>query len=769
MMVGKFLHAGFLLLAASIVLAGEDPATAAKASPQPAVPASAPIDAAALWRQILEQADPHPIYDTFALVNKLQTGDGKVDEQACKANAQAIEDALKVNTVGLAIWYAAYQCANALHDEGTAAKRLAVFSELVRYALKAAPQDLSDRPIRVLSELDVVAFIQASGQELLYVYYEPPIVGRYLAINLGLWDPQAKRERMLRFDYLDARVRLLRSESDSQFPAYRVGVARGFIQTLGKTPGSWAAEALQLQQALDGDNPAARMAQLESGARDGNFSAAMVYSIACLLVKPIDCAAKAVDLLLPYAEKSYSSALIMLALAYDSGVGVKRNPDNARKLIEAADRRLGDGRGTTKFAALSLLRAGLRDEVTPLAKKSVEALADEHKPAAELIAASIAIKEKGVKALDAKHMAYLGDAAQAGIAPAQSILGLYLIEAGKTADGSAWIERAAEQGDAGAQQTLAHAYETGSWKEKNPEPARKWYAEAGLSGDRPSMLWMARYYAGQPVSAKTRHGQAGWLESAMDTGSVDAALQLAALYQQGGEGIDGNEKDAAHIYRALAQHQNSAEARRRLASMLVYAQTIDHDAAEAQRLLRVDADHGDLRSRVQLGLLMARGNLGKDQVEAGRGMLEKAAKEGDVGALVEYGIVLYYGEPSRRKDALAYFQQAADKGDRTALNNLAWAYCTAPEPAIIDAKRGVELTEKLVSTEAPMGYLDTAAACYANAGDFDRAAKIEEDLLAKLESPNPPFKDDGFAKNLRERIVLYRKHQAYREQVTTKN
>jgi TPR repeat protein len=46
-----------------------------------------------------------------------------------------------------------------------------------------------------------------------------------------------------------------------------------------------------------------------------------------------------------------------------------------------------------------------------------------------------------------------------------------------------WFTRAAEQGMAGSQTTLAMMYQTGNGVEKDPEQARKWYAMAGFSDE----------------------------------------------------------------------------------------------------------------------------------------------------------------------------------------------------------------------------------------------------------------------------------------------
>jgi len=43
-----------------------------------------------------------------------------------------------------------------------------------------------------------------------------------------------------------------------------------------------------------------------------------------------------------------------------------------------------------------------------------------------------------------------------------------------------WFKRAADQGLAGSQTTLAMMYEQGDGVEKDPEEARRWYRKAGF-------------------------------------------------------------------------------------------------------------------------------------------------------------------------------------------------------------------------------------------------------------------------------------------------
>lgn len=725
-----------------------------------AVESAQQIDPAARWHKLLAEADRDAIYDTFALIGKLRgAGDG-ADAEACEANKEAINTALQVNSVGLAMWYAAYQCAVALHQDELAAQRLRVFSALVRYGVESRPPDNEQTPIRVLSPLDVDAFILASGQTLLYSYYDASASGRVLPLHISLWDAETKHERLLTFDFLDSRVQLSRATREAEFPAFRHFLADSLLTSLGKNEGSPAAVALQLRKAMQTGNAAKRLTAVKAVARGGNFGAVALFAQLCM--GEAGCAAEAIDMLLPWAEDSNAVAMVLLAVAYEQGSGVKQNSDNAIALVKAADRRLGDGRATILFAAASMLHH--KDlQFSPAARAALEPLAEKHLPMAEGLLAAAAVKQTKGTPLPAKTLAMLQHAAQTGIPSAQELLAAYLVGQDKQSEAMPWIENAAAGNRSDAQRQLAQAYEHGEGKPKDLDLARKWYTEAGRSGDAASMVWMAHYYHAQPRSAKNLFAEQGWLQSAALSGSVPGALDLAQLYLNGGEGIEGDASNAAQIYKELDRSFNSAEARRLLAEMLAYSTKVPQDREEAERLLRLDADRGEVKSQVKLGWMLGRGTFGKERMEEGRQMLRKAADTGDPWALVEYGNTLYYGVEHKRHQALELWQRATEKGDVSARNNLAWALCTSPDPQLLDGKRGLELAKSLDEGDAtPLGYSDTLAACYARAGDFEKAASVEQGALEQAQARRPQPKE--FMKMAGDRIAMYQERKAYSEE-----
>lgn len=90
--------------------------------------------------------------------------------------------------------------------------------------------------------------------------------------------------------------------------------------------------------------------------------------------------------------------------------------------------------------------------------------------------------------------------------------------------------------------------------------------------------------------------------------------------------------------------------------------------------------------------------------------------------------------------------------DAEAYNNMAWLFATARVPRFQDGKRAVALSRRAceLSDWKKAEYLDTLAASYARAGDFDQAAKWQEKALEQSKSPE-----------FQERLNFYREHKPW--------
>lgn len=99
--------------------------------------------------------------------------------------------------------------------------------------------------------------------------------------------------------------------------------------------------------------------------------------------------------------------------------------------------------------------------------------------------------------------------------------------------------------------------------------------------------------------------------------------------------------------------------------------------------------------------------------------------------------------------------------DADVLNNLAWLRATCPDDSERDGKAAVDAaTQACALTKwKNIHELDTLAAAYAEAGDFDRAVNFEKRALSGFSGQ--PRKD------AEARLALYREHKPYHETQAT--
>ncbi len=91
-------------------------------------------------------------------------------------------------------------------------------------------------------------------------------------------------------------------------------------------------------------------------------------------------------------------------------------------------------------------------------------------------------------------------------------------------------------------------------------------------------------------------------------------------------------------------------------------------------------------------------------------------------------------------------------------NNVAWIRATCSEAQLRNGKEAVSMAKKAceISHWKNYAFVDTLAAAYAEAGDFNSAVKYEQQVLGSEMRP-PPGDDLG------KRLELYRQHQPYRD------
>lgn len=147
---------------------------------------------------------------------------------------------------------------------------------------------------------------------------------------------------------------------------------------------------------------------------------------------------------------------------------------------------------------------------------------------------------------------HLSALAQKGDAPAELLVGLkYLENGGNDALAARWLGRAADQGDAVAQNALGALYQNGRGVSTDLAKATHLYESAAAQGNRHAMSNLAVLYAGASDKMKDFSEAARWFQRSASLGYVDAQFNLAVLYERG-DGVPQSLLDAYKWYTIAA-------------------------------------------------------------------------------------------------------------------------------------------------------------------------------------------------------------------------
>jgi tetratricopeptide (TPR) repeat protein len=120
------------------------------------------------------------------------------------------------------------------------------------------------------------------------------------------------------------------------------------------------------------------------------------------------------------------------------------------------------------------------------------------------------------------------------------------------------------------------------------------------------------------------------------------------------------------------------------------------------------------------------------------------------------------GDVSRQLSDLESAAKAETRCQETAQNSLAWLRATSPNAAVRNGKRAVEIATQACEHGqwSDPSHIDTLAAAYAEAGDFESAIKFEQMAIEHLRS------DSDRKGDYEQRLLLFQSHNPYREDQT---
>jgi TPR repeat protein len=245
---------------------------------------------------------------------------------------------------------------------------------------------------------------------------------------------------------------------------------------------------------------------------------------------------------------------------------------------------------------------------------------------------------------------------------------------------------------------------------------------------------------------------------AAEQGDAEAQSRLGDLYAKG-IGVGRDYGEAAKRYRKAAD-QGDASAQNNLGMCYARGEGVSQDYAEAVTWYRKAADQGDASAQTNLGFCCDIGQgVQQDYAEAVK-WYRRAAEQGYAIAEDNLGHCYQFGHGIQQDDAEAvkWYRKAAEVGLPSAQNDFAWMLAISTDASLRNGLLAVTFAEKAVTAtrRSDDNFLDTLAAAYAEAGDFEKAVAIQNEAITLL-------KDAASKQDYTSRLRLYEAKTPYRE------
>jgi TPR repeat protein len=218
--------------------------------------------------------------------------------------------------------------------------------------------------------------------------------------------------------------------------------------------------------------------------------------------------------------------------------------------------------------------------------------------------------------------------ADRGVLPALGLLGATYLGAHDAPHAVTWLRKAADQGSAVAQSSLASIYEFGAdGVPKDEAQAIALYRKAASQGHPDAETDLGkRYLTGQGVPQDTQQAFT-FLSEAADKGNPDAEGSLATIYL-GGHGMPVDDAKAVYWLRKAVDQGNDA-AEGLLGSLYLNGFAgLPKDYSQAKILLTKSAQQGDADAQFALGLMYYSGAGAKADHSEARKWFQMAATQG---------------------------------------------------------------------------------------------------------------------------------------------
>jgi TPR repeat protein/transglutaminase-like putative cysteine protease len=276
----------------------------------------------------------------------------------------------------------------------------------------------------------------------------------------------------------------------------------------------------------------------------------------------------------------------------------------------------GDAEAESNLAALYLAGQGVAKDDAEAVKLIQKAVAQAFPPAEYQLGSLYAVGQGGVTPDSGTAVQWFRKAADQGLAPAQDSLarayGEGLGVPKEAGQALAWARKAAEQGDGDGYYLVGQAYEWGRGVSRDYGQAMLWYLKSSGVGDPQGEAAIAAlYYSGLGI-AKDVNQSLAWEKKAADRGWAPAQNTMGYEYLKGVDVPRDYTLSLAWLHKAAAQGEPAAQ--NTLGTLYEDGEGVSQDYKQALAWFQKSAEHNhskafyNIAMMYKMGLGVARDN-----------------------------------------------------------------------------------------------------------------------------------------------------------------
>jgi TPR repeat protein len=190
--------------------------------------------------------------------------------------------------------------------------------------------------------------------------------------------------------------------------------------------------------------------------------------------------------------------------------------------------------------------------------------------------------------------------------------------------------KAANEGDADAQLSLALMYVQGEGVSQDVLEAYKLFSLAAAQGNACAAYNLGMMHKKGMGCLKNFEEAAKWIQKAAESGFKPALCQMGILYDDG-QGVPKDAKKAIEWYRKAAE-QGDVQAQNNLGAIYAEGSGVAKNTQEAIKWFQMAAAQGNINAQINLGSIYEEGNGVPQNIEEAVKWYKKAAAQGSIGA-----------------------------------------------------------------------------------------------------------------------------------------